>query len=50
MSTALTVLMSTVRSASSSSTAKSTSPAMMRQVAVRLAGARMASSETVTSS
>ena len=49
-STALTVLMLTERSASSSSTPKSTSPATMRQGAVRLAGALVASSETVTSS
>src|SRR3954452_4720503 len=40
MCTALTVLTSTVRSASSSSTPKSTRPAAMRHVAVRLAGAR----------
>ena len=49
-STAVTVLMFTERRASSSSTAKSASPAMMRRGAVLLAGARTASSDTVTSS
>ena len=46
----LTALMSIERSASSSRIPKTTSPATMRHVAVRRAGARTASSETVTSS